>query len=367
MFSSSHAAHPDRRGRRSSAKKTASLSRVSLLSSIGASSAASTGSGCTITEELVSRSGQTERVSASLSQNKEQAVPVAIARRQSTGSSPTELPPRSVNVFAFLEQDAPKPPTTHVDAGVQSIPKHPHNGTTLQEESDLECSARSLHSDSGISIRDSSPESSHCRPYSKPALHPLREEDSLYGLCSSPQKSHPCCSKTRPVRGTNAAGDGADHLPGDQCFDGDPETFYRDHIPSSRLAPSGSAHAAPENPMSDLSGYDLLAARLADRCTAERPLRPLYRKFTRLNHRILLQLQDEIAQMEQDLAGLDAADVRFRRGSTGQIAPESRRSNWQWHGSDLHAHRFDLLGRIYVKVEQYSKPLATMFSVIRLY
>src|SRR5204862_193302 len=81
----------------------------------------------------------------------------------------------------------------------------------------------------------------------------------------------------------NAAGDGADHLPGDQCFDGEPETFYRDHIPSSRLAPSGSAHAAPENLMSDLSGYDLLAARLADSGTAERPLRPLYRKFTRLN------------------------------------------------------------------------------------
>jgi hypothetical protein len=66
--------------------------------------------------------------------------------------------------------------------------------------------------------------------------------------------------------------------------------------------------------------------------------------------------------MEEDLAGLDAADVRFRRGSTGQIAPESRRSNWQWHGSELHARRLDLLGQIYVKVEQYS----TSFTIASL-
>jgi hypothetical protein len=144
----------------------------------------------------------------------------------------------------------------------------------------------------------------------------------------------------------------------DLYFNGAPETFYRDHAHPGKLIATGSVQAVPADPKAGLSGYDLLAARLTDSNNVERPLRPVYRKFTRLNHRILLQLQDEISEMEEDLVGLDAADARFRRGSTGQIAAESRRSNWQWRGSELHARRLDLLGQIYVKVEQYSKLIA---------
>jgi hypothetical protein len=351
MLPSSPAPSHDRRGRRSNVRKTALSSRVSLFSGFITTSGGSSPSG----SKSVSRSRRAARASASLRQNKEQATPLTIARRQSTGSSITETSPSSINVFAFLEHDPSGPFATDPDAGVQDATQDAPDCTTLQEESDIESSARSLHSDSGISIRDSSPESLHCRSYSGSVLDPLREEDSASALRRSQFKSHQYHSKMRPVRYTDTNVGFEPHSPDDPYSDAAPETFYRDPNHSTRLIATGSMQAAIEDPLSDLSGYDLLAARLTDSYNVERPLRPLYRKFTRLNHRILLQLQDEISQMEEDLAGLDAADIRFRRASTGQIAPESRRSNWHWHGSELHARRLDLLGQIYVKVEQYSK------------
>ena len=138
-------------------------------------------------------------------------------------------------------------------------------------------------------------------------------------------------------------------------YDDAPETFYREDTRPNGLVAARSVQDTQHDPMTDLSGYDLLAARLSESHNIEQPFRPLYRKFTRLNHRILLQLQDEISQMEEDLAGLDAADARVRRDSSGQTVPESRRLDWQWHGSELNARRLELLGQIYIKVEQYSK------------
>jgi hypothetical protein len=357
MFTSSRTPNHDRGGRRSSPRKTALSSPVSLFPGITTSSGGSRGSGSTITQESVSRSRRAARANASLRQNKEHAAPLTITRRQSTGSSTHETSSTSVNVFAFLEHDPSRPFTADPDVGEQNAVRHVHDSTLIQEESDLECSARSLHSDSGISIRDSSPESLHCLSYSRSVLDPLREEGSTYSLRRSPFKSNQYHAKMRPIRDSDINVDAKPHLPDDRYFDSDPESFYRDHARSSRLIAAGPVQAARDDPTAGLSGYDLLAARLTDSHNVKRPLRPLYRKFTRLNHRILLQLQDEISQMEEDLAGLDAADARLRRGSTGQIAPESRRLNWQWHGSELHARRLDLLGQIYVKVEQYSKSI----------
>lgn len=116
----------------------------------------------------------------------------------------------------------------------------------------------------------------------------------------------------------------------------------------------------------EISGYDLLAARLSEASDRKDGPFPTYRRFARLNHRILLQLQDEISQMEEDLATLDAADLRMRQRADGEIVPESRRLNWQWHGSEIQARRLNLLGQIYVKVEQYSEFMSSLaFGRIR--
>ena len=363
MFTSSRGANHDRRGQRPSSRKSDLSSHVSLFSGTTTPSGSSSGSGSTITQESVSCSRRAARSSASLRQNRASA-PHTIARRQSTGSSTIESSLTSVDVFAFLEHDPSNSCIADPNVRSHNAARKSHDSTPLQEESDLECSARSLHSDSGISVRDSSPEPLHYRSYSTSVLDPLREEDSAYSLRRFPLKSHQYLSKMRPGRDSNTNGDVESHPPNDGYSDGAPEAFYRDHAKSSKLIGPGSVQAGPDHPTADFSGYDLLAARLTDSDNAEHPFRPLYRKFARLNHRILLQLQDEISQMEEDLASLDAADARVRRGSTGQIIPESRRLNLQWHGSELHARRFELLGQIYVKVEQYSKSIRGLVSIL---
>jgi hypothetical protein len=364
MFTSSRGANHDRRGQRPSSRKSDLSSHASLFSGTTTPSSSSSGSGSTITQESVSRSRRAARSSASLRQNQEPSAPLTIARRQSTGSSTIESSLTSVDVFAFLEHDPSSSSIADPNIRSHNAARKIHDSTPLQEESDLECSTRSLHSDSGISVRDSSPEPLHYRSYSMSVLDPLREEDSAYSLRRFPLKSHQYLSKMRPGRDSNTNGDVESHSPNDGYSDGAPEAFYRDHAKSSRLIAPGSVQAVPDHPTADFSGYDLLAARLADSDNAEHPFRPLYRKFARLNHRILLQLQDEISQMEEDLASLDAADARVRRGSTGQIIPESRRLNLQWHGSELHARRFELLGQIYVKVEQYSKSIHGLVLIL---
>lgn len=364
MFTSSRGASHDRRGQRSSSRKSDLSSRVSPFSGTTTPSSSSSGSGSTITQESVSRSRRAPRSSASLRQNQEPSAPLTIARRQSTGSSTIESSLTSVDVFAFLEHDPSIPFVADSNVRSHHAIQKIHDSTPLQEESDLDCSTRSLHSDSGISVRDSSPEPLHHRSYSMSVLDPLREEDPSYPLRRFPLKSHQYLPKMRPGRDSNTNGDVESHSPNDGYIDGAPEAFYRDHAKSNRLITAGSVQAVPDHPTADFSGYDLLAARLANSDNAEHPFKPLYRKFARLNHRILLQLQDEISQMEEDLAGLDAADAQVRRGSTGQIMPESRRLNLQWHGSELHARRFELLGQIYVKVEQYSKSIRGLVSIL---
>ena len=355
MFTTSRGANCDGRGRRPTHRKNAVSSRVSLFSGITTSSGGSSGSGSTITPESVSRSRRAGRTNASLRQTNEQPAQVTIARRQSTGSIATATSPNAIDVFAFLEHDASSSFAAELDADSHHAVRQIHSFTPLHEESDLDCSTRSLHSDSGISIRDSSPESSHYRLHPKPVLDPLREEDSNHPLRRSPLKSHQHHPRMWPGRDDDTNLDAGPDLPDERYFDDSPETFYRDHTRSNGLIAARSVQAAHHDATTNLSGYDLLAARLSDSQPIEHPFRPLYRSFTRLNHRILLQLQDEISQMEGDLADLDEADARVRRSSTGQVVPESRRLNWQWHGSELHARRLELLGQIYVKVEQYSK------------
>jgi hypothetical protein len=363
MFTSSRGASHDRRGQRSSSRKSDLSSRVSLLSGTTTPSSSSSGSGSTITQESVSRSRRAPRSIASLRQNQEPPGPLTITRRQSTGSSAIESSLTSVDVFAFLEHDPSIPFIADSNIPSHNAVKTAYDSTPPQEESDLDCSTRSLHSDSGISVRDSSPEPLHHRSYSMSVLDPLREEDSSYSLRRFPLKPHQYLPKMLPGRDGNPNGDVESSSLNDGYIDSAPEAFYRDHTKSNGLPAAGSVQAVPDHPTADFSGYDLLAARLANSDSAEHPFKPLYRKFTRLNHRILLQLQDEISQMEEDLAGLDAADARVRRSSTGEIMPESRRLNLQWHGSELHARRFELLGQIYVKVEQYSKSLSGLVPI----
>ena len=99
-----------------------------------------------------------------------------------------------------------------------------------------------------------------------------------------------------------------------------------------------------------LSGYDLIAAKLG-----QGELPPVFRRFQKSNFRMLLQLQDEISEMEDELAALDLEDSKSRFNADGSTSPASRRISWEWTQSDLQARRLDVLGRLYIKIEQYCR------------
>ena len=112
---------------------------------------------------------------------------------------------------------------------------------------------------------------------------------------------------------------------------------------------------APDPPHPDqrtLAGYEYLAQELASPTST---ITPLYRKFTHLHHRCLLHLQDELSELEARLRILDeilASPPQTPEGEQPRPPPASRRAE-AYQGSDLHHQRTALLGRIFLKIEQY--------------
>lgn len=130
---------------------------------------------------------------------------------------------------------------------------------------------------------------------------------------------------------------------------------------SSSLSPRYSQHvkqrSLPRAEKLPVTGYELLASRLSNSSAqSEEPkIKPMYRKFEALNHRLLLHLQDEISELEEQLHRLDHADTQSRRaGLSGSVVPASRRAA-QAAGGELQWHKTDILGRIGFKLAQYSK------------
>ncbi|KAI1324484.1 hypothetical protein F5Y16DRAFT_411974 [Xylariaceae sp. FL0255] len=136
------------------------------------------------------------------------------------------------------------------------------------------------------------------------------------------------------------------------------------HIPPEALTPRAPPNQQypmhlPRAEKLPLTGYELLASRLSAKPYAHGGprLRPMYRRFETLNHRILLHLQDEICELEEQLHRLDTADTQNRCLQNG-ILPASRRAE-SMSGGELQWHKTDILGKIGFKLEQYNRVLAS--------
>lgn len=107
-----------------------------------------------------------------------------------------------------------------------------------------------------------------------------------------------------------------------------------------------------------MSGYELLANALSaprQEDPQRRGIVPMYRKFEHLNHRVLLHLQDETAQLEEELRHLDGCIAQMSpKDASGYAYPASRRNDARY-GGEMHFKRTELLGRIFQKLEQYSE------------
>jgi len=153
-----------------------------------------------------------------------------------------------------------------------------------------------------------------------------------------------------------------------------PSSYPPSHPGSQALSPRFPGHisAAPPprshpRPQPPVTGYEALAAALSSSSpspspfAADPPLRPLYRRFSTLNHRLLLHLQDELSELETALHNLDAADTAARThpSSTAtslHIRPASRRAAAA-AGGEMEWHKLDLLNRISLKLNTYNETL----------
>jgi hypothetical protein len=170
----------------------------------------------------------------------------------------------------------------------------------------------------------------------------------------------------RPAKAFHFASDGAEQWGGYGTPEMPRGTVNLPHLDANalhqRFIPRGGyAKHLPRAEKLPLSGYQLLAARLSPEHLGEPPcIQPMYRRFETLNHRILLHLQDELAELEEQLYRLDTADTQNRR-LPDYILPASRRGEFMG-GGELQWHRTDVLGKIGYKLEQYSEFLPPSLS-----
>ena len=227
----------------------------------------------------------------------------------------------------------------------------------------------SLHSDSGISVRSSSPDQgSPVMQHKLPTVldEPGTQQDpqdsyrmERYGFHFTPE---PAIDRNPPFGHKHWPSLEADHS---QC----PEAYFAPSPPMlaqtahdagvelSEMSPRlphqlirGTSRQERPRPKASTTGYEFLASNIHSKDDAL--LKPIYRKFEMLNNRMLLFLQDEISEMEEQLKDLDDAIAHEEQNGAKRSA--SRRAEAKLP-SQLQWHRLDLLGRSFAKVEQYSE------------
>lgn len=297
-----------------------------------------------------------------------------------------------VNVFAFMEKEGTSSgtETEHAESDIPALAssgsstassnsEHSQPPQLLSPYSDLEVHAAeskgefmwynhrrdaSIHSDSGTSMLSASP----------------AEESPVLGYKASFRNFDndiPTTSHTKITSGLiatavpEAPSTHMSHTPSMELrLMKEPEAYYGSsaytHPQTPRTATARNSqpglqaswhpspyHSSPEStpPPPKVqarvakSSYDLLASAIDTR--DRRFLTPVYRKFETLNNRILLYLQDEIAEMEDALKRLDTLVAQEKdQGITSRTEIV--------HASQATWHRQELMCRICVKVEQYS-------------
>ena len=127
-------------------------------------------------------------------------------------------------------------------------------------------------------------------------------------------------------------------------------------MPAQYPHPPSRSSSAGRPP--SMTGYGLLAANLSSLDQGGSTLTPVYRRFETLNNRLFLHLQDEIAELEEELRLVDEADALARSmmgvDGSGRSPPSSRRKDSR-NGKELEWRRLDVLGRIFTKVGHYSE------------
>lgn len=382
-------------------KKPYSSSVTSFLSAITNTTNSSSGSNSTITQESVSRPRQPP---SKPSDAKRESSTRHRSKRVSSKRYPPAMSPvnEKPDVFAFMEEDEdgekkkadcnaskassdnvvrqprayPPERSSRASSAADQMPRQsvlgyqPAKDSHHQVWDDSTAPGGSFYSDSGISVRSSSPERDspmlqHKFPSNR--AYKKRFEDHPRDASQDPP-----ITSYDPRAVSPRDSDSSNHDP-----DLNYEAYYGWDDPRAgeqyaRLAPMyGYLPPQYQNPLphpasipgcalqkraqalkEDLkkSGYDLLASSMSSHDDTE--LKPIYRKFETLHNRMLLHLQDEISVLETDLQAIDTliADEERNFG----IKTTSRRDEARMP-SQLQWRRLEVMGQVFGKLEQYSQ------------
>ncbi|KAJ4509230.1 hypothetical protein HRR83_007082 [Exophiala dermatitidis] len=351
MFVSGRDQGRRRRSQTYGVSKASRSSKLSLLSAITTGSHGSNDSASTITPESYSRSTGGGRRRRASKQNRSREAKVVqgkgslVPKEQKERTSSADL----VDVFSFLVHDENDDTATSEHPQEEACVRQEALSRHEESDNDNDSVVRSQLSDSGISMGDSS----ICQPgldrSIEKELPPLFEEPQDR---NDPQKQ----SKSKPTAYSEESRWKWPDIPPAthkaQVFDSVARTSSPQEGHVRFDCPAEEPQRIPRSAKRLLSGYDLISEKLS---RGEFPL--LFRRFDKVHFRMLLQLQDEIVEMEEELSLLDSNDTESRINSDGSISPASRRINWQWHQTDLHGRRLEVLGRLYLKLEQYYQAL----------
>lgn len=380
-------------------KSPTSPSVISILSGVTNVSGGSSGSNSTVTQESISRpkSQSSKRSSVARVDMKRRGTRKATSIHSLTPPTIIERP----DVFAFMELGS----TSTVDMQTTSasaigdgiVEKKPNEvlPDTIFEGhlDDHDDETAGFHSDSGISIREGSPErlvKSDTNQSDKGGVSFAKNKPPGSAVFEPSAKQRQQAApdyppSTRGVRrwsstSDSGIGSSVDEYCGHDPPNSSPETYYARESPRPALrvdehslpytlpdmnmhprVPIKSHVLQTDKPEESVAGYEQLALKLSSSPDGIDTLTPMYRKFETLNNRILLYLQDEISEIEEDLRSLDEADAQAYtalsgNADVGRPVQASRRREARMP-SEIHFRRLDLLGRAFVKVGQYSKPV----------
>ena len=340
------------------ARRSSISSKVSLFSAF-TSSSGSSGSTNTVTPDSLRRPKKKNTMPSRQTAKNQPSV-----RRQYRISADEDGQSASqIDVFQFLDHTrSTNSSRLSLAGGPHTIPRPSVAPPILPEDNEVithpvktDSSARSIHSDSGISIRDSSPDP------------PSRRGSELEIVAEEcPQRNAVVSAHRIPSR-VNLPGtllessESEEESPNEdagssfEANDDEPESFYRPAFgPQSTIAANTNAPPKQVNThQADFGGYDLLARHLS---STKSPA--LYRRFEWLRHRSLLYLQDEIGQLEEEMKRLDRWDSDSRaaiaRSTRSNEVPSSRRMDWKYRGSlELCGRRTDVMAKIQSKLRDY--------------
>ena len=392
-------------------KKPYSSSVTSLFSAITNTTNSSSGSNSTVTQESVSR----PRLPPSKPGDaKKDSSTRHRSRRVSSKRPPPTMSPvdEKPNVFAFMEEDedderqradcnTSKTPSGRVMRQPRAYPDERHSQSSSAADriprqsvvdyqpakdnhhqiwDDNTVPGGSFYSDSGISVRSSSPERDS--PMLQHKFPSNRAYKKTFQDHPRDASQDPPITSFDPRAGSPRGSDSSSHNP-DLNYEAyynwdDPRTGeqyarlapmygylppqYQNAPPHPASVPGRAlqkrARASKEDPKK--SGYDLLASSMSSHDETE--LKPIYRKFETLHNRMLLHLQDEISVLETELQAIDTLIAEEERNfgiKTTSRRDEARMpSQFQWR-------RLEIMGQVFGKLDQYSQCSLMSFYVTR--